>query len=103
MITAAVAFVLSLLCGTLLTPVVRRLSHHFGVLDHARSSRKIHGEPIPRLGGIAIVLAFYAPLTALLLFHGEVGRMFIDERQHAIGLFIGGLSIAALGLYDDLK
>jgi UDP-GlcNAc:undecaprenyl-phosphate GlcNAc-1-phosphate transferase len=103
MITAAVAFILSLVCGTLLTPLVRRLAHHYGALDHARSSRKIHGAPIPRLGGIAIVLAFYAPLTALLLFHGGVGQMFIDERQHAIGLFVGGLSIASLGLYDDLR
>jgi UDP-GlcNAc:undecaprenyl-phosphate GlcNAc-1-phosphate transferase len=103
MITAGVAFILSLVCGTVLTPIVRRLAHRFGALDHARSSRKIHGQPIPRLGGIAIVIAFYAPLTALLLFHGGVGRMFIDERSHAIGLFVGGLSIAALGLYDDLR
>ena len=61
--TAAVAFILSVLCGAILTPLVRRLAHRFGVLDHARSSRKIHGKPIPRLGGIAIVIAFYAPLV----------------------------------------
>jgi len=101
--TAAVAFILSMLCGTLLTPLVRRLAHHLGVLDHARSSRKIHGAPIPRLGGIAIVIAFYAPLVGLLLFHGEVGRMFVAERNHVIGLFVGGLAIALLGLYDDLR
>src|SRR6185312_5813298 len=101
--TAAVAFVLSMFCGTLLTPLVRRLAHRFGALDHARSSRKIHGHPIPRLGGIAIVIAFYAPLLGLLLFHSEVGRMFVGERDHAIGLFGGGLAIALLGLYDDLR
>ena len=61
--TAVVAFILSMLCGTILTPLVRRLAHRFGALDHARSSRKIHGKPIPRLGGIAIVIAFYAPLV----------------------------------------
>lgn len=101
--TAAVAFILSMLCGTLLTPLVRRLAHRFGALDHARSSRKIHGKPIPRLGGLGIVIAFYVPLTGLLLAHSEVGRMFVAERQHVIGLFVGGLSIAALGLYDDLR
>jgi len=100
--TAAVAFLLSLLCGTVLTPFVRRLAHRFGVLDHARSSRKIHGKPIPRLGGIAIVVAFYAPLVTLLLVHTEVGRLFLEERDHVIGLFIGGIAIALLGLYDDL-
>src|SRR5690242_19510066 len=92
-----------MLCGTFLTPVVRRLAHRFGALDHARSSRKNHGHPIPRLGGIAIVVAFFAPLVALLLFHSEVGHLFVAERDHAIGLFVGGIAIALLGLYDDLK
>jgi len=101
--TAAVAFVLSLLCGTILTPLVRRLAHRYGALDHAHSSRKIHGKPIPRLGGIAIVAAFYAPLVGLLLFQTEVGHLFVAERRHVIGLFVGGLAIALLGLYDDLR
>jgi UDP-GlcNAc:undecaprenyl-phosphate/decaprenyl-phosphate GlcNAc-1-phosphate transferase len=101
--TAAVAFVLSMLSGTLLTPLIRRMAHRFGVLDHARSSRKIHGQPIPRLGGIAIVVAFYAPLLALLQFQTEVGNLFFAERQHVIGLFVGGVAIALLGLYDDLR
>ena len=101
--TAAVAFILSVLCGAILTPLVRRLAHRFGVLDHARSSRKIHGKPIPRLGGIAIVIAFYVPLVGLLIFQTGVGQLFLAEREHVIGLFVGGLSIAALGLYDDLR
>jgi len=101
--TAIFAFILSMLCGTILTPLVRRLAHRYGALDHARSSRKIHGKPIPRLGGIAIVVAFYTPLVALLIFQTEVGHLFLAEREHVIGLFVGGLAIAALGLYDDLR
>ena len=101
--TAAVAFILSMLCGTILTPLVRRLAYRFGALDHALSSRKIHGRPIPRLGGIAIVIAFYVPLIGLILFHTEVGRMFLAERKYVIGLFAGGGCIALLGLYDDLR
>jgi UDP-GlcNAc:undecaprenyl-phosphate GlcNAc-1-phosphate transferase len=101
--TAAVAFILSVICGALLTPLVRRLAYRLGILDHARSSRKIHGQPIPRLGGIAIVVAFYAPLVGLLVFQSSVGAMFLAEREHVIGLFVGGIAIAALGLYDDLR
>ncbi|HTB57540.1 MAG TPA: MraY family glycosyltransferase [Polyangia bacterium] len=101
--TAAIAFILSMLCGTFLTPLVRRLAHRFGALDHGRSSRKIHGHPIPRLGGIAIVVAFYVPMVALMLFHGGVGMLFLSEREHVIGLFAGGIMIALLGLYDDLR
>src|SRR3954471_14030362 len=101
--TSVVAFLLSLLCGTVLTPIVRRLAYRFGALDHARSSRKIHGQPIPRLGGVAIVIAFYAPLVGLLLFQTKLGELFVAEREHVIGLFVGGLAIALLGLYDDLR
>lgn len=101
--TAAVAFVLSMLCGALLTPLVRRLSHRFGLLDHGLSSRKIHGRPVPRLGGIAIVIGFYAPLLGLLVLQSGVGGMFLAERNLALGLFLGGILIAALGVYDDVR
>ena len=101
--TSVVAFLLSLLCGTVLTPIVRRLAYRFGALDHARSSRKIHGHPIPRLGGVAIVIAFYAPLVGLLIFQTKLGELFVAEREHVIGLFVGGLAIALLGLFDDLR
>lgn len=100
--TAAVAFILSMLCATFLTPLVRAGAHRFGALDHARSTRKIHGRPVPRLGGIAIVLAFYAPLVGLLLFHTGVGELFLAEKRQVFGLFAGGIVIALLGLYDDL-
>lgn len=101
--SAAVAFILSIMIGTFVTPLIRRLAYRFGALDHARSSRKIHGHPIPRLGGIGIVVAFYVPMVLLLLFHTGVGVLFAAERQHVIGLFVGGLTIALLGLYDDLR
>jgi UDP-GlcNAc:undecaprenyl-phosphate GlcNAc-1-phosphate transferase len=102
--TASVAFIIAVLVGTVLTPLVRKLARRFGVLDHARSSRKVHGQPIPRLGGIAIVIAFYAPMIALLCFHSTgVGAMFVAERNHVVGLFLGGLIIAGLGVYDDIR
>jgi UDP-GlcNAc:undecaprenyl-phosphate GlcNAc-1-phosphate transferase len=101
--TGAVAFILSMLCGTILTPLVRRFAHRYGVLDHALSSRKIHGQPVPRLGGVAIVLAFFAPLTGLVLFHAGMSEMFLAEQKHVVGLFLGGALIALLGVYDDVR
>src|SRR5512133_2779860 len=101
--TAAVAFLSATLTGAVLTPAARALAHRWGLLDHALTSRKIHGKPIPRLGGIAIVLAFYAPLVALLFVNSETGRQFYAQPARAFGLFGGGLAIAALGVWDDLK
>ncbi|HZZ86324.1 MAG TPA: MraY family glycosyltransferase [Anaeromyxobacteraceae bacterium] len=101
--TSAVAFSLSTITAIGLTPLVRSAAHRFGVLDHALSSRKVHGKPIPRLGGIAIVAAFYVPLLALLAVNSSVGQRFWGDRGHALGLIGGGLLIAALGVYDDLR
>ncbi len=100
--TASVAFIAAVLIASLLTPLVRAIALRLGVLDHALTSRKAHGKPIPRLGGIAIVVAFYAPLTALLFVNSEVGRRFWEHPEKAFGLFAGGLVIAALGVWDDL-
>jgi len=101
--TAAVAFVSSALTGAVLTPAVRDLALRWGMLDHALSSRKAHGRPIPRLGGVAIVLAFYAPLLALLFVDSEVGRRFWADGKPAVALVAGGLVIAGLGLWDDAR
>jgi UDP-GlcNAc:undecaprenyl-phosphate GlcNAc-1-phosphate transferase len=101
--TAAVAFVLSLVSSILFTPLAIRLAHRLGAIDHALSSRKIHKAPIPRLGGIAIVAAFFAPVIALLLVDSGVGRLFYGDGLRPFGLFAGGAIIALLGIYDDLK
>lgn len=85
------------------TPLIRSLAVRRGLLDQARSSRKIHDRPIPRLGGVAIVVAFYAPFVALLGVESGVGYMFYERPRSAIGIFAGGLAIALLGVYDDLK
>jgi UDP-GlcNAc:undecaprenyl-phosphate GlcNAc-1-phosphate transferase len=101
--SAAVAFVLSMLAAALLTPLVRELALRIGAVDHALSSRKIHGRPIPRLGGLAIAAAFYAPLLGLVIFRSGVGALFLAEQKLAIGLVVGGLAIVLLGVYDDLR
>ncbi|HEX3694811.1 MAG TPA: MraY family glycosyltransferase [Polyangia bacterium] len=101
--TAFTAFLMSMLCAAALTPLVRTIALRLGVLDHALSSRKIHGRPVPRLGGIAMVISFYVPLLALYFFRSEVGRLFLIEGNQAIGLFVGGIMIALLGVYDDLR
>jgi UDP-GlcNAc:undecaprenyl-phosphate GlcNAc-1-phosphate transferase len=101
--TATVALILSTLCAAILTPLVRKWALRWNLLDHALSARKVHGRPIPRLGGVAIALGFFAPLVGLLILRSDVGAMFLAERDLVLGLFIGGPLIAALGVYDDIK
>ncbi|MFT3913254.1 MAG: MraY family glycosyltransferase [Anaeromyxobacteraceae bacterium] len=97
------AFIAAMVVAAILTPLVRNLALRRGWLDHALSARKVHGRPVPRLGGVAIVIGFYVPLLALLLANSEVGRRFWADRTNAIALLAGGLAIAVLGVWDDLR
>jgi UDP-GlcNAc:undecaprenyl-phosphate GlcNAc-1-phosphate transferase len=49
-----VTFFLSML----LTAVMRRLAWRFDILDHP-GERKVHAEPMPLMGGVAIVVSFF--------------------------------------------
>jgi UDP-GlcNAc:undecaprenyl-phosphate GlcNAc-1-phosphate transferase len=101
--TAGVAFVLACLVSGLLTPVVRRFALKHRLFDDNVSARKIHGRPIPRLGGIAIAAGFFAPLLALLVEASGVGGQFYASWRKAMAFLLGGAAICALGLFDDIR
>ena len=101
--TATVAFLLAVTVSVVLTPFVRGLAHRLELLDHALTSRKVHGRPVPRLGGVAIVTAFFAPILGLLFTDSAVGELFYSDGPRAFGLIGGGTAIALLGVYDDLR
>ncbi|MBN1203330.1 MAG: undecaprenyl/decaprenyl-phosphate alpha-N-acetylglucosaminyl 1-phosphate transferase [Myxococcaceae bacterium] len=103
MITFLVTFLVSLMGALGLTLVVRNRALAWGWVDQANSSRKVHARPIPRLGGVAIVAGFFAPLCALFFVDSGVGSLFRSHQELVWGLFCGGAAIAALGLYDDLQ
>jgi len=91
------------LVSALLTPWVRRFALKRRLFDDHVSSRKVHGRPIPRLGGVAIAAGFYAPLLALLLTGSAVGDIFYASSRKAIAFLAGGAAILVLGLYDDIR
>lgn len=101
--TAVAAFILAMLLAGLLTPHLRRFAEAHGLLDHPNGSRRIHGRAIPRIGGVAIVAAFYAPLVGLLFYETGLGQLFYERGLSAYSFLVGGIVIAALGVYDDLR
>ncbi len=101
--TYAVTLLLAFLTSLALTPLVRRWTLEKGIVDQAGSEhRKLHKRDTPRLGGIALVAAFYVPILGLLIYETSVGQQLLAQPLLAYGLLGGGLAIAALGLYDDL-
>lgn len=75
------------------TPVIRRVALHLGVIDQP-NARKLHVNPIPLLGGVAIYGAFIA---AVLLF-GDRFRL-----NELVGILVGATLVSFLGLWDDRR
>jgi len=89
----AVAFLGAGLLVLVLTPLVRRFAVRAGVVDQP-DSRRVHQVPTPRLGGIAMVVAFLVML--LVAGHG------IGLGAPLQGVVAGGLLIAGVGVLDDV-
>src|SRR5579871_5461948 len=51
----------------ILTPLVRDSVGRFGFLDHPDGVRKKHATPVPRVGGIAIVIAYVTTFAVALI------------------------------------
>ncbi|MCL5962368.1 MAG: undecaprenyl/decaprenyl-phosphate alpha-N-acetylglucosaminyl 1-phosphate transferase [Chloroflexi bacterium] len=84
-------FVSALLFSVLGTPMAKRVALHLHVVDIPQA-RKIHLNPVPLLGGVAIYLAL---LFALIIF-GQV--FFISQ---LLSIVLGGSLIAVAGAWDD--
>ena len=52
-----VIIMVTFLASALLVPFVKKIAHHAGALD-IPNERKVHKEPMPRMGGLAIFAAF---------------------------------------------
>lgn len=62
-----VSLIAAFVASILLTPLVKRLAFRIGAVD-APNYRKVHARIMPRLGGLAIFLAFIIGVTILYSF-----------------------------------
>jgi UDP-GlcNAc:undecaprenyl-phosphate/decaprenyl-phosphate GlcNAc-1-phosphate transferase len=84
-------FAMALTAAVVATPAMKRLAHRYSVLD-APSSRKIHSNPVPLLGGAAI----YIGVIAGLVFFGHI--QFVAQTA---SILIGATLMSTLGIWDD--
>lgn len=81
--------ILSFALAFFFTPVVRRLAIRFGVVDRP-DPRKVHSEPTPRWGGLAVFGSF----IIVLLYN-------FDFSLPLKGIMIGSTILVIVGLLDD--
>ncbi len=73
------------------TPIVKSFAHKVGAIDVPKDDRRMHKEPIPRMGGLAIFLGF---IVSVLLF--------ADITTQVRGVLLGALVIVVCGAVDDI-
>ena len=99
MFSYAIAFLVALTATALLIPPIRRIAADRGLLDQP-GGRKVHAQPIPRLGGVAIGIGFYLAMAVVTLV--PLGRPAISMPEMP-AILVGGAILALTGFVDDLR
>ena len=100
--SALEALVVALLVVAAATPVVRLLALRLGAVA-LPGGRHVHQTTMPRLGGLAICVGFFAPLAVLYVTSPEVAVMFRAIPTRMLGLFVGGVAMCVVGVIDDTR
>ena len=85
------AFAVSLIVSYFMTPPVKNFAEKIGAMDIPKDGRRVHNHPIPRMGGLAIIMGF---VLAVLLF--------VPVSDKVYGIVIGSFIIAGMGFVDDI-
>ncbi|HVR18576.1 MAG TPA: MraY family glycosyltransferase [Polyangiaceae bacterium] len=96
------AFLIALVAGLFLTPAVRWLALHRGVVGR-NGSRHVHSGKIPRLGGLALVFGWAAPLALFLPLEGFGTEVLANARLELVGAIGGAFVMCFLGAADDIR
>ena len=83
-------FMLAMFVSFVLTPYIKKLAFKIGAVDKP-DNRKVHKRIMPRLGGLAIYIAFMVAVVAGMEMSWDI-----------FGILLGGTVIVALGVADDV-
>ena len=86
-----IIILVTLITSLILVPIVKKVAIHVNAMDEP-NLRKIHKVPMPRLGGLAIYLAF---LLGYILY-GEISTQMIS-------ILIGSFLLILVGMIDDIN
>lgn len=99
-----IAFLLAFITAFVVTPYTMRLAKKVGAID-IPDKRKVHSKPIPRLGGIAIIVGFLISVIYLLIIFSVEKTIILEYETivKLIGFIIGILILAIVCFVDDAK
>lgn len=78
--------------SVILVPLIKKVAEHIGAMDIPKDNRRVHDKPMPKMGGVAVFLAFLA------------GYMFFGKPSAQMNsILIAGILVVLLGIIDDIK
>ncbi len=113
----SIAFGAALLIALVTTPFSMWLAARYGVMDQP-DPRKVHTQPRPRWGGIAIMAGFLSGIAALWLFVPPFAKLLrfsqgivrdkkiiftLNLGEQLCGILFGALLLFIVGLVDDRR
>lgn len=96
-INSIIAFVLAALSSAIFAPMTIKLAFKVGAIDIPKDARKVHAKPMPRVGGLSFILAFFIAVLFVLL------TSKVPNMPNLFGFFLGAGIVAAVGFIDDTK
>jgi len=97
------ALLIACTTSLLVTPLVRRMAMHVGMVDVV-DDRRMHADPKPRIGGIAVYLGFAFALFTTVGVAVNIAPLFREPRtiHDFLGLIFGATLILVVGIWDDV-
>ncbi|MGD9858150.1 MAG: MraY family glycosyltransferase, partial [Planctomycetaceae bacterium] len=89
------------LASAVLTYLVRRAALRLGIVDFPDGIRKLHNDPVPLGGGVAIYLAFAVTMLGLFFWPTPWRSRVVEDWTYYAGFLLSAGCICVLGLLDD--
>ena len=101
----AIAFLLSFITSFVMVPYTIKLAKKVGAIDYP-SDRRVNKKPIPRIGGIAVIIGFIVASIYLIITMNIEGTLNLDAENYKmklLGFLLGIIILTAFSLTDDIK
>ncbi len=101
LVQLGLVFATGFVVSAVLQPIVRRFAVMRGLLDYPDDNRRNHITPIPRLGGVGVVVGVSAALLLGAVLAGSSGGFTLSP--FILALAVGSLLLFVTGLVDDIR
>ncbi|HLF15003.1 MAG TPA: hypothetical protein VI932_08970 [Bacteroidota bacterium] len=95
-------FFIPLALSLFFTPLVISYAKRIGAIDQP-NERKVHKQPIPRLGGVAIYISFFLSLVIAMYLDPQINTLAGMSPRNGVMLVASLTLVLFLGIWDDLK